>query len=398
MWCADKVNVALAAVSALIWVLHRWTGSPLDWGSPYGSSSSACCRAWCLSSLLHNSLHHSAGERPLGRAARRPIAVHLICSTQSLQLFCIMPFVQSSQESRKCHVCLLSCLALKFNISFAGGQLWQSIGDKGVSSALYKYMKSLLRCCTWHCKTLNCHNTVYIKDGAKLALVNPIIKALRNPLHLKMSSWGKCLNLSLKYSSAGEAVLLYLHCSYFWGVAEAILKMQEKGIKDETRPSPVVLQFQKLWHQRIVNKVTFYSLFFGSAIMLDTKLYKEVMNDKSNNPGTQKSGGGRKNIESWASSCTIFNLLLESNSYSIYNNVMLKKQKKQNQTATLKCNTQTVHSVDTLELRCSSSSKKMSDLLCKTKVNILTAWHSSSLHHFIYITVYNQAATSGAEK
>lgn len=103
-------------------------------------------------SPLHNSLRHSAGKRPLGCAARRPMAVHLICSTQSLHLFCIVPLVQSSQESRKFNVCLLSCLALKFNISFAGGQLWQWIGDRGVSSALNKSMKSLLRFGTWHCK------------------------------------------------------------------------------------------------------------------------------------------------------------------------------------------------------------------------------------------------------
>lgn len=67
-------------------------------------------------SLLHSSLHHSAAERPLGCAARRPIAVHLICSAQSLHLFCIVALVQSSRGSRMCIVCLLSCLALKYNI------------------------------------------------------------------------------------------------------------------------------------------------------------------------------------------------------------------------------------------------------------------------------------------
>lgn len=74
-------------------------------------------------SLPHRSLYHSGGKRPLGYAARRPIAVHFICSTQSLHLLCIVPLVQSSQGSRKCSVCLLSCLALKLNISFVGSQL-----------------------------------------------------------------------------------------------------------------------------------------------------------------------------------------------------------------------------------------------------------------------------------
>lgn len=69
-------------------------------------------------SLPHNSLHRSVGIRPPGCVVRRPRAVHLICSTQSLHLFCIVPLVQSSQESGKCEVCLLSCFDLKFNISF----------------------------------------------------------------------------------------------------------------------------------------------------------------------------------------------------------------------------------------------------------------------------------------
>ncbi len=159
MWCADKVNVALAAVSALIWARHRRTGSPLDWGSPYGSSSSACCKARCPSLCRTTALTVLLAKGPWGRAARRPIAVHLVCSTQLLHLLCIVPLVQSSQEFRKCHVCLLSCLALKFNISSSGSQLWRWIGDKGVRSAFNTSVKSLQRFRTRHCKHPNCHNT-----------------------------------------------------------------------------------------------------------------------------------------------------------------------------------------------------------------------------------------------
>lgn len=70
-------------------------------------------------SLLHrNILHHSAGKRPLGfSSAHTPIAVCFICSAQTLRLPCAVHLVQSSQDSRRCNVCLLRRLALKCNIS-----------------------------------------------------------------------------------------------------------------------------------------------------------------------------------------------------------------------------------------------------------------------------------------
>lgn len=90
-------------------------------------------------SPLHISLHRSAGKRPLGywRTHSCP------CGAELPHLFCVVPLVHSSQGSRKCNVCWLSCLALNFDISSAGGQPWQRSGDKDVSSAFHRYMNSL---------------------------------------------------------------------------------------------------------------------------------------------------------------------------------------------------------------------------------------------------------------
>lgn len=122
MRCADKVNVALAAVSALIWVRHRELGA-CSIEDPHMDHHHRPLQAMVPVAPSHHSLHHSGGKKPLGSAAHRPIDVNFICSTQSLHLFCIVPLVQSSQGSRKYNVCLLSCLALKLNISFAASQL-----------------------------------------------------------------------------------------------------------------------------------------------------------------------------------------------------------------------------------------------------------------------------------
>ena len=227
MRCADTPGAASAAVSPLIWVRHLWTGSQLDWGSPYTSSSSACFGGEAPSSRCTTAFAHILPvdpPRPPGVVvACRTIAVHLICCTQSLHLFCAGPLVQSSRDSRKCNVSLHSCTALKFNISFArqpavtvnwwqGCELWpQQVYEITAEVFPLDIVNSKLPqygACSW---------------SKWIGFSLPSNWGLFFALHLEMSVWGEITGHRRKLCS-----LLYSMSSFCGGVEGALLKRQRK--------------------------------------------------------------------------------------------------------------------------------------------------------------------------
>lgn len=125
MWHAHKIRAALAAVSTFIWVCHCWTKSSLDWVLPFGSSSSADCRVWCLSSFCTETFFIILlAKGPWVFPLLTHTAVYFNCSARTHCLLCTVHLVQSSQESRRFSVCLLRRLGLKCIISYAGSKLW----------------------------------------------------------------------------------------------------------------------------------------------------------------------------------------------------------------------------------------------------------------------------------